>query len=492
MTIALPAVGLSRSAIKLRQAWIMLVAAGLVGCTTGPDFKRPAPPVVQSYTAGKLPVAFASSPTALGDAQGAVQAPSDHIWWRQFGSRKLDDLIGQALQSNPTLDAAQATLRQAEETYAAQAGTTLYPVANAQLGLQRQRISPAQQGQLGPERTFSLYNASVGVSYNLDLAGGNRRALEALAAQADYQRYQLKGARLTVAANIVTTAITQAQLAGQIAASEAILAAQASQLDLTRQRLALGNASEPDVLALQTQVEQTRASIVPLRNRLEQTNHLLAILAGLPPAATGLPHFILTDFHLPRQLPLSVPSELVRQRPDIRASEALLHVASAQYGVAVSRLYPQITLSGSLGSQALTTAGLFGPGSLVWGLAGQLAQPLFNAGLRPAARGAEAGFDAAAANYKATVLQALRNVADVLRALDDDAQYLQAQSAANIASQQSLELVQRQYRLGAANYVQLLVAQQQAQQTRINLIAAQAQRLADSAAFYQAMGNGPA
>jgi NodT family efflux transporter outer membrane factor (OMF) lipoprotein len=481
---------LQRPSIKLRAMWAMLFVVGLAGCAAGPDFKRPASPAVQSYTAGKLPEAFASSPTALGEVQLTMQAPSDPIWWQQFGSRKLDDLITQALQSSPTLAAAQATLRQAEETYAAQAGATLYPVANAQLGLQRQRISPAQQGQLGPERTFSLYNASVGVSYNLDLAGGNRRALEALAAQADYQRYQLEGARLTLAANIVTTAITQAQLAGQIAASEAILAAQASQLDLTRQRLALGNASEADVLALQTQVEQTRASIVPLRNRLEQTNHLLAILAGLPPAATGLPHFILTDFHLPRQLPLSVPSELVRQRPDIRASEALLHVASAQYGVAVSRLYPQITVSGSLGSQALTTAGLFGPGSLVWGLAGQLAQPLFNAGLRPAARAADAGFDAAAANYKATVLQALRNVADVLRALDNDAQYLQAQSAANVASQQSLELVQRQYQLGAASYVQLLVAQQQSQQTRINLVTAQAQRLVDSAAFYQAMGNG--
>jgi NodT family efflux transporter outer membrane factor (OMF) lipoprotein len=491
MTIALLAVGPSRSAIKLRQSWIMLVAAGLVGCTAGPDFKRPEPPVVHSYTAGKLPVASASSPTALGEAQRAVQAPSDCTWWRQFGSRKLDRLIGQALESNPTLAAAQATLRQAEQTYAAQAGATLYPVANAQLGVQRQRISPAQQGQLGPERTFSLYNASVGVSYNLDLAGGNRRTLEALAAQADFQRYQLEGARLTVAANVVTTAITQAQLAGQIAASQAILAAQASQLDLTRRRLALGNASEADVLALQTQVEQTRASIVPLRNRLEQANHLLAILAGFPPAATGLPHFALADFHLPRQLPLSVPSELVRQRPDIRASEALLHVASAQYGVAVSRLYPQITLSGTLGSQALTTAGLFGPASLVWGLGGQLAQPLFNAGLRPAARAADAGFEAAAANYRQTVLQALRNVADVLRALDNDAQYLQAQSAADVASQQSLELVQRQYQLGAASYVQLVVAQQQAQQTRISLIAAQAQRLVDSAAFYQAMGNGP-
>ncbi len=252
----------------------------------------------------------------------------------------------------------------------------------------------------------------------------------------------------------------------------------------------MGNASEIDVVSIQTQVEQTRAGIVPLRNRLEQTGHLLAILVGEPPAAAAIPQFTLTDFTLPTDLPVQVPSELVRRRPDIQASEALLHVASAQYGVAVSRLYPQLTLTGNVGSQALTSAALFGPGSLVWGLAGQLAQPLFNAGLRPAARAARAEFDTAAANYRQTVLLALRNVADVLRTLDNDAQILQAQTAADASAQQALDLVQQQYRLGAASYLQLLIAQQQAQQTRIGLIAAQAQRLMDTAALYQAMGGG--
>jgi NodT family efflux transporter outer membrane factor (OMF) lipoprotein len=473
----------------LRRAGTVLLAAWLAGCTVGPDFRRPEPPAVQDYTATALPSQTASTPSALGGAQRFVaQAPIDDAWWRQFGSPKLNALIERALQSSPSLAAAQATLHQAEQTYAAQAGSTLLPQANGQLGVQRQRMTPAVQGQTGPERTFTLYNASVGVSYNLDLFGGNRRALEALAAQTDFQRFQLEGARLALAANVVTAAIAEAQLAAQIAATEEILAAQTEQLELTRRRLELGNATELDVVSLQTQVEQTRAGIVPLRNRLEQTNHLLAILIGEPPAAATIPSLTLADFKLPTDLPVQVPSELARRRPDIRASEALLHVASAQYGVAVSRLYPQLTLTGNVGSEALTSTALFGPNSLVWGLAGQLAQPLFNAGLRPAARAAEAGFDAAAANYRQTVLQALRNVADVLRALDNDALALQAEAAADASAQRSLDLLKQQYRLGVATYLQLLIAQQQAQQTRIGLIAAQAQRLADTAALYVAMG----
>ena len=460
----------------------------LVGCAAGPDFKPPAPPAVQNYTATKLPAQTASAPGALGGAQRfAPQAPIGSAWWQQFGSPKLNALIEEALQSNPTLEASRATLHQAEQTYAAQAGSTLYPQVDAGLGGGRERFNASGLG-LPIANTFNLYNASVGVSYNLDLAGGNRRLLEALAAQTDYQHFELDGARLTVAANVTTGVIAQAQLAAQIAASEQILAAQTEQLGLTRQRLALGNASDADVQTLQTQVEQTRASIVPQRNRLEQTNHLLAILVGKPPGDAPMPQFTLTDFTLPTDLPLRIPSELVRQRPDIQASEALLHVANAQYGVAVSRLYPQLTLSSSLGS--LTNASLFGPGSMVWGAAGQIAQPLFDAGLRPGANAAEAGFNAAAANYRQTVLQALRNVADVLRALDNDAQALQAQTAADASVLRSLELVQQQYRLGAASYLQLLTAQQQEQQTRISLIAAQAQRLADTAALYQSMGGG--
>ncbi len=482
-----------RSSVPSRAGWSLLAAALLAGCTTvGPDFKNPAPPKVAGYTAGALPTATASAPGTLGGAQHfAGSTAVSGQWWTAFGSPRLDGLIQQALANSPTLQAAQATLRQAQETYRAQAGSTLYPTVSAKLGASRNEVNSAQLGQSGStQRIYNLYNAGIGVNYNLDLFGGNRRALEALAAQADYQSYQLAGARLTLAANVVTTAFAQAQLGAQIQATEAIAKAQSDELGITRKRLELGAASKVEVLSLQTQYEQTLASLPPLRNKLQQADHLLAALLGEAPGQARIPRFELSDFRLPAELPMVVPSELVRQRPDVQASTALLHAATAQYGVAVSNLYPQINLSATLGTQALTTGALFGPGSMVWNLAGALAQPLFNAGLHAGASAAEANLQAAGANYRATVLQALRNVADALRQLDNDAQTLQAQTAADDAAQQSLQLVQQQYSLGAASYLQLLTAQQQAQSARIQLLSAQAARLSDTAALYQAMGGG--
>ncbi len=472
------------SLVLSRLAFITL----LTGCAAGPDFVTPQPPPVQTYTASNLPAQTASAPDQLGHAQRFVeQTEIDARWWEQFGSPRLNSLIVQGLRSSPTLAAAQATLRQSEELFNAQAGSTQYPQAAVTLGAARERFNGSGFGQR-TSNTFDLYNASVGVTYNFDLAGGNRRILEALAAQVDYQRFQLEAARLTLAANLVTGAITQAQLATQIQALEDILSAQTEQFELSRQREALGNASAVEVLSLQTQMEQTRAGIIPVRNRLEQTGHLISVLVGRPPGAAGMPQFVLTEFTLPGELPMRVPSELVRQRPDIQASEALLHAANAQYGESISHFYPQLTLSANLGS--LTNTSLFGPGSAVWGLAGQVVQPLFNAGLKPASRAAKANMNAAAANYQQTVLQALRNVADVLRAIDNDAVGLQAQAVADSAAQQSLKLAQQQYRLGTISYIQLLVAQQQARQIRYSLLAAQAQRLTDCAALYLSMGVG--
>ncbi len=482
-----------RSTVSPRAGLSLLAAALLAGCTTvGPDFKTPAPPTATGYTAGNLPAGTASAPGTLGPAQRFAPARSVRTqWWTAFGSQRLDALVQQALLNSPTLQAAQATLRQAQETYRAQAGSTLYPTVAAKLGASRNGINGASQGVGGDtQHIFNLYNAGIAVNYNLDLFGGNRRALEALAAQADYQAYQLAGARLTLAGNVVTTAFAQAQLRAQIQATEAIAKAQADELEITRKQMQLGAVSLVNVLSLQTQYEQTLAGLPPLRNKLQQADHLLAVLLGEAPSQARIPQFELADFRLPAQLPVVVPSELVRQRPDVQASTALLHVATAQYGVAVSNLYPQINLSASLGTQALTTGALFGPGSAIWTLAGALAQPLFNEGLHAGASAAQANLQAAGANYRQTVLQALRNVADALRQLDNDAQTLRAQAAADASAQQSLQLVDQQYRLGAASYLQLLTAQQHAQNARIALLAAQAARLADSAALYQAMGGG--
>lgn len=481
--------------MQYQRIYRMIVSISVIGllasCAVGPDFQRPSAPAVTAYTATPSPALASLATTTFGESQRIVEgAKVNQQWWQELGSARLNTLIAEALQASPTLAAAQARLRQAQEAYSAQAGSTLYPQVDANLGGQRQRFSPSSSGLPGDAREFSLYNASLGVRYSFDLSGGNRRTLETLAARSDYQRYQLEGARLTLVGNLVSSAVTQASFAGQVQVTEVILNAQEEQLALTRERVRLGQAAPDEELALKTQVEQTRAAVPQLRNQLQQSQHLLAVLAGRAPGSTGLPAFALQEFTLPTTLPLIVPSELVRTRPDIQAAEALLQAANAEYGVAVAKLYPQLNLSAALGSQALTAGALFGSSSTIWSLVGQLTQPLFNSGLSAEKRAAAAAFDAAAANYQGVVLEALRSVADVLRALENGTQRLSAFTAADTAAKASLASVQRQYRLGAASYLQLLVAQQQAQGTRINLLSAQAQRLVDSATLFLAMGGG--
>ncbi|HUN00651.1 MAG TPA: efflux transporter outer membrane subunit [Halothiobacillus sp.] len=478
-----------KSRIAATPLPVFVIVLGLAGCTVGPDFRSPAPPDVTRYTATPVAKLTTSAPTPLGESQQLVKGlPINVQWWRNLGSPALDRLIEEAFQASPTLAAARATLHQSQELHAAQAGSTQYPQVDAGLGAQRQRFNPGALGQSGDAREFNLYNTSVGVRYSLDLVGGNRRALEALAARVDYRHFELKATMQTLAGNIATTAITRARIAAQMEATSAIASAQKEQLDLTRERVRIGQASPDEVLGLQAQMEQTRAELPALSKQLQQADHLLAILTGRAPGAAHTPAFKLTDFTLPAKLPLIVPSELVHRRPDIQAAEALLHEANANYGVSVAKLYPQLNLSASLGSQSLTTDALFGGGSAVWSLVGQLTQPLFNPGLPAEKRASLAAFDAAAANYRSVVLESLRNVADNLSAVENDAQTLRALASATAATQSSLESVERQYQFGSASYVQLLIAQQQIQQTRIGLTAAQAQRLLDSVALYQAMG----
>ena len=470
-----------------------LLASGLAGCAAGPDFQRPSAPAVTHYTSTAVAAQTTSAPTQLGDSQRLVEGlPIETRWWRALGSPALDGLISEALQSSPTLASASASLRQAQALLAARSGATEYPQVDLGLGAQRQQFNPSTQGLSGDTRQFDLYSANVSVHYTLDLAGGNQRALESLAARADYRHFELIAAHLTLAGNIATAAVTRARLAGQLAASTDIVRAQDELVRLAHERVRIGQASPDEILSLQAQAEQTRAELPVLRKQLQQTEHLLAVLAGRTPGAGGIPAFTLDDFTLPAELPLVVPSELVRHRPDIQAAEALLHAANADYGVAVANLYPQLTLSASTGSQALTTGALFGAGSGIWSLVGQLTQPLFNPGLLAEKRAALAAFDAAAANYRTVVLASFREVADTLRAVENDARSLTALATADAATQASLQSVERQMRLGAASYLQLLIAQQQAQNTRINMLAAQAQRLIDSVALYQALGGGDA
>ena len=465
---------------------------GLTGCAAvGPNFKAPNAPTQANYTAQSLPEqTTATANVAQGAAQKFVQQTQpDSAWWAHLGSKALSELIEQGLTASPTVASLQAKLLQAEKTYAAQSGSTELPQLNAKLGAQRSGINSANFGQSGGEKNFNLYNAGLTATYNLDLFGENRRTLEALAAQTDYQRYQLQAARLTLAANIANAAITQALINAQIAATQSIIQNQDQQLNLLNARLKLGAAMRSDVLTLESQQAQTRTSLPPLKLKRAQTDHLLATLTGQMPSAAQIPEFQLDHLTLPAELPVVIPSQWVQARPDIQAAAALLHVATAQYGVAVANLYPQINLTTTLGSQGITPASLFNASSIIWSLIGGLTQPIFNGGLKAASEAASANVSASAANYQQVVLDALRNVADTLQASTLDADTLRAQVAAEQSAQQSLTLVEQQLKLGAATALQLLTAQQQVTQSRLLTLSARAQRLADSVALYQAMGS---
>jgi NodT family efflux transporter outer membrane factor (OMF) lipoprotein len=470
------------------------VAALIVsGCAVGPDFRAPDAPSARGYTAAPLPAETASAPGTGGTSQRFAQGgdiPAQ--WWTLFRSEPLDKLVRQGLNDSPTLAASQAVLRQAQENLRARTGTVYYPQLSAGFSAERSKISSASFGQPNlPSSTFSLFNASVNVSYALDLFGGGRRELEALRAQVDYQQFQLEGASLALTANIVTTAFREASLRGQIRATREILAAQEKQLQLVERQLELGGASRSDLLVQQTQLAQTEATLPPLEKELAQTRNLLALLVGRFPGEAELPAFDLDTLQLPQELPVSLPSSLARQRPDIRAAEELLHAASAQVGVATAALYPQITLTGNLSSVSTKIGDLFGSGTSAWSLGAGLVQPLFRGGeLTAKRRAAIAAYDAAAAQYRETVLLAFQNIADVLHALDSDATTLKAQAAAEEAARATFDLTREQFELGATSYLTLLTAERQLQQARIGLVQARAARFADSAALFQALGGG--
>ncbi len=467
-----------------------LALSVLAGCAVGPDFVAPSLPSFANFTpGGKLP-ATESAQVDDGEAQKFLKGrdiPGD--WWKVFHSRQLDKLVSDALLANPSLTAAQATLWQAQENLYAQAGVLL-PSIDGNGSVTRQQFSPATFGQPGGPSIFNLFQATVNVSYSPDLFGGKRRQIESSAAQADYQRFELEATYLTLTSNVVTAAIQEFSLRGQIEATQEIVKAESDQLDLIQQQFDLGSVSKTDVLAQQSELALEQATLPVLQKQLDQQRDLLHALTGRFPnqdsAALGP-----TMLRLPTNLPVSLPSRLVEQRPDIRAAESQLHAASAQIGVAVANRLPQISLSGDYGNAALSAASLFTPGSVIWSIGASAAQPIFHGGtLLHDQRAAEAAFEASAAQYRNTVLMAFQNVADVLHALQADATALKAQDKATQAAFASLDLTRSQYRLGSIPYVNLLNAQRTYQQARLTLVQAQAARLADTAALFQALGGG--
>ena len=485
------AFALAAGARRIGAAGSVLLA--LAGCAAvGPNFQAPEAPRAQRYTEAPLPPQTASADSAHGAAQRYAQAgqiPAD--WWELFRSEALSRLVRTAIAGSPTLDAARAALTQAQENLNAQY-SVLYPGVDGSAGVRRQRSTGASAGlPNAPANLFTLYNASVSVSYALDLAGGARRELEALLAQIDYQRLQLEAAYLALTGNVVTAAVQEASLRAQIQATRAVAQAQEEILGVVQKQFELGAVSRAEVLAQRTQLAQLRTALPPLEKALAQTRNALAALVGRFPADAGLPESELAQMSLPQELPLSLPSALARQRPDVRAAEALLHRASAEIGVAEAAKYPQLTLSATYGSAATKTAELFGAASNTWNLGAALLQPIFHAGkLEAQRRAAVAAYDQAFAQYRQTVLTALRNVADVLEALDGDARTLKAQAEAEANARESLALARAQFELGATSYLVLLNAQRLAEQAKIGLVQAQAARFADTAALYQALGGG--
>lgn len=469
----------------LNRVVIAGVLAWTAGCTTGPDFKLPDAP--RSASCGDMP----------GDSGGAsprfdatLDIPAQ--WWELFRCEELDASVREALENSPTLTQATARLRQAQEEYNAQAGAARYPAVDAGLSVSRQKVNPSAMGIAGvpvPD-PFSLYNASVSVSYALDLFGKNRRALEGLKAQVDRREFELEAVRQTLAANVVLASIRQAELEERISVAQDIVSARDEQLAIAKERYKAGGISARELESQGLLVEQARALPPALEDQQAQIRRQLATYLGREPAEASQDQLDLDSLQLPEELPLSLPSEVARQRPDIRAAEEVWHQACANVGVATANLYPQITLTGSLGSQT-TDLGDMLEKMNVWSIGAGLMQPLFRGGaLRAQKRAAVAAYDEAAAVYRETVLRGLQEVADTLGALEADARALEAQSAALGHAEAGHDIARQQKEVGGISQFALLDEQIRYLQAKGDFAQAQAARHADTATLFHALGGG--
>ena len=457
----------------------------------GPDFVAPPAPKTEGYTNTPLAPRTNAARVAGGEAQSfALDKDIQGQWWSLYRSEPLNALIGRALQASPTFDAARAALRQAQENALAERGD-FFPSITGNVSAQRQKISTASFGGKNSAALFSISTASLSVSYGLDVFGETRRLVEAADAAEAYQRFQLVAAYLTLTSNIVATAVQEASLRAQLNATQQIVDIETHQRDVLRQQLSLGGIAGGAVLAQEATLAQARATLPPLQKQLDQTRNRLATLAGYLPSEDIGATFALEQLRLPADLPVSLPSKLVAQRPDIMAAEAQLHQASAEIGVATANELPQITLTGSIGNTGSPAGMLLNPGVGIWSIGGALAQKIFDGGtLLHKRRAAVAAYDQAASQYRATVLSAFADVANALRALQADADGLAAAVSAADAADRSLALSREQFRDGAISYTALLNAEQLAQQARVTLVQAQAARFSDTAALFQALGGG--
>jgi len=476
-----------------RSIWAALasVPALLAGCAVGPNYHAPAAPKTQGFTPDALPSATEATPVTGGEAQRfAVGADLPGQWWALFGSQELDALINRALKQNPDIAAQQAALRAAREDARAEEGV-FAPQLQGTANQERAKISGASISPGFPSFITGLYQANVNVSYTFDVFGGERRTLEGLRAQADNQTYQLEASVLTLTSNVAASAIGLAATREQIEVTHQVIAVEEQQLHVIERQYESGARTRADVLQQQSNLASVRATLPALQQQFSTYEHALAALTGQFPHDAAHVALKLSDLKLPEEVPVSLPSALVAQRPDIRAQAAQLHQASANIGVATANMLPQLTLTGAVGQESLLWGTLLQGSSGVWSIASNLTQPIFEGGtLRAKRRAAVDLYDQASAQYRLVVLNAFQNVADTLTALDNDAQALKAQNDAVSSANAGIDLIQRQYEAGAVSYVTLLTAQQAYQQARIAYVRALSSRFTDTVTLFQALGGG--
>jgi NodT family efflux transporter outer membrane factor (OMF) lipoprotein len=473
-----------------------LLAASLflctAGCAVGPNFKRPAAPDVGGYTPTPISTTSSTPNVAGGEAQHLVEAqdiPGE--WWTLFHSKPLDDLIERSLKANPGIKAAQAALLVARENVLAQRGA-YYPSVTGGFSVTRAKSS----SDLSPVTdtnalNYSLYTPEVSVSFVPDVFGLNRRTVESLGAQEQQARFALAATHITLSSNVAAAAIQEASLRAQIDATRELITINTNMVQILRNQFSAGYADRLDVAAQEAQLAQVAAALPPLLKQWAQQRDLLAALSGGFPNQDLPEKFELSNLQLPQELPLSLPSKLVEQRPDLLQAEENLHSASAQIGIAIANRLPNFALTADAGSMALAIGQMFAGGTGFWDLGASVTQPIFDGGtLLHRERAAKAAYVQAAEQYRSTVVTAFQNVADTLNALQQDADALKAAADAKDAAAVTLDLSRKQYQSGYANYLALLNAEQSYQQAVINLVQAQANRYADSAALLQALGGG--
>jgi NodT family efflux transporter outer membrane factor (OMF) lipoprotein len=464
-------------------------------CAVGPKFKKPTAPNVNSYTATPVSTTTGTGNVAGGEAQHFIKdidIPGE--WWALFRSKSLNDLIERSLKANPDIKAAQAALLVARENVRAQKGA-FYPTGTGAFSATRSKTS----NELSPatasgELYYNLYTPRVSVSYVPDIFGLNRRTVESLQAQAEQARFALVAAHITLSANVAAAAIQEASLRAQIDATRQLIAINSNMVQVLRNQLAKHSVTQADLAAQESQLAQINATLPPLLKQLAQQRDLLAALTGGFPSQHFAEKFELLNLQLPQKLPVSLPSQLVEQRPDVRQAEENMHSASAQIGIAVANRLPNFNLTADIGTMALTASKIFSAGAGFWDLGATVTQPIFQGGtLLHKERAARAAYVQAAEQYRGTVLTAFQNVADTLNALQHDADTLTAAAVAADAARVTLDLTRRQLETGAhseATQLALLNAEQTYQQATINLVQAQANRYADTAALFHALGGG--